>query len=49
MYRTGGITVVGGGGLAATGAPIFGALVMAAGLILVGLLLLRSSKVRKTN
>jgi hypothetical protein len=43
------VSVGAGGGLAATGAPIFGALVLAAGLVIVGLLLLRTSKVRKSN
>jgi len=50
MYRgVGGIGVVGGGGLAATGAPIFGAIVLALALVTVGLLLLRSGRVRKGN
>jgi hypothetical protein len=50
MYRgVGGIGVVGGGGLAATGAPIFGAIVLALALVAVGLLLLRSGRVRKSN
>lgn len=50
MYRgVGGISVVGGGGLAATGAPIFGAILLAVGLVVVGLLLLRSGRVRKSN
>lgn len=52
MYRAGGGAVTGigvGGGLAATGAPIIGAIVLAAVLVFVGLLVLRSAKLRRNN
>ncbi|HJQ44154.1 MAG TPA: hypothetical protein VJ831_13785 [Jatrophihabitantaceae bacterium] len=40
---------VGGGGLAATGAPVFGAILLALVLVIGGLLLLRTGKVRRID
>lgn len=47
MYKGGGIIGVGGGGLAATGAPIAMTLLLALAVVIAGLLLLRWGKVRR--